>query len=681
MDFFEHQDAARKGSRRLVWLFALAVTVITLGVAMLAGAGVLLIGAQEHGAFTAQAWHALPVWQTAGLAAAITLGMIACGSLYKTAQLSGGGAAVARSLQAQPIAPDTTDPYARRLLNVVEEMALAAGCPVPAVYLMENEGAINAFAAGWSRDDAVIGVTRGAMERLTRDELQGVVAHEFSHILHGDMRLNLRMTGLVFGILGLSVLGTLLMRMVAQGATHGRYHGRYHRRDRSSNDGGAMAVIAGVFIGGTLLYIVGSLGVFFARLIQAAVSRQREFLADASAVQYTRNPEGIGHALMKIGGLAHGSRLGTAQASAFQHLFFGQATGGGHRLSAGLATHPPLGDRIARLLPAWDGRWEDPSKAHAHPERDAPRAARGPGAHPAVSGLAGVQRGRPADTPASDEPRTATDNQMPAALAFIGDPGAAHLERARALIAGLPPQLTQAARTRAGAQAVVFALLSDHRHPEVAALQQAHLDQHVDTGVAQLSAHLGPVAATLDPAARLPLLDLTLPALKTMSPHDRRGFEAHIDAVIAADQQLGLFEWALRQVLWRHLIGPAAARVRRTGRLKHHRAELAVLLSVLSRVDGLGTASGPAFAAGARVVGGLDHEPTVSHSVGAARLTDAVDRLGTLTPADTRQVIHACAAAVASDGLVSVREFALLRAVAETLDVPMPPLLPGQRLG
>ena len=309
MDFFEHQDAARKGSRRLIWLFALAVVVITLVVAALAGGAVLLIAAQGGGqrgtGLTAESVARLPLWETVGLAAGITLGMIALGSLYKTSRLAGGGAAVAHSLGATAIDTDTTDPYARRLLNVIEEMAIAAGCPVPAVYVMEDEDGINAFAAGWSMDDAVIGVTHGALRRLTRDELQGIVAHEFSHILHGDMRLNLRLTGLVFGILALSVVGGVVMRMVAEGATRGRYH----RRDRRSDDGGAVAVVVAIFVAGVVLYAVGSLGVFFGRLIQAAVSRQREFLADASAVQYTRNPEGIGHALLKVGGLAQGSRL------------------------------------------------------------------------------------------------------------------------------------------------------------------------------------------------------------------------------------------------------------------------------------------------------------------------------------------------------------------------------------
>ena len=677
MDFFEHQDAARQGSRRLIWLFVLAVAVITLVVAGLAGGSVLLIAAQEGAqrgtGLTAASVGRLPLWETVGIAAVITLGLIGLGSWYKTAQLAGGGAAVARSVGATAIDTDTTDPHARRLLNVVEEIAIAAGCPVPAVYLMENEEGINAFAAGWSLDDAVIGVTHGTMHRLTRDELQGVVAHEFSHILHGDMRLNLRLTGLVFGILALSVVGALVMRMVGEGASRGRYH----RRDRRSDDGGAVAVVVAIFVAGAVLYAVGSLGVFFARLIQAAVSRQREFLADASAVQYTRNPDGIGNALLKIGGLAQGSRLRTAHASEFQHLFFGSSGGG--VLNAALATHPPLTDRIARLLPAWDGRWRDAEPRRARPEHDRPR----PTMSPAMAGFAG----HPVEAEAGP-----TASAARPALGFIGEPTPAHLQRARELIDGLPALLARAARTPAGAPAVVFALLSKRTDGAAAGAQRSYLHDHAGPTVADLTDRLADAVVRLDPASRLPLLDLTLPALKALHPRDRRAFEAHVDQLIGADGRLGLFEWALRQALWRHLMGPAAAeRTRRTARLADHHDDLSTLLAVLAGVDGtvgtVGTVevgranrSHAAFAAGAAVVDGLPTVPPPSTQRGNARLTDAVDRLGTLVPADTRKVVHACAAAVSADGRVTVREFELLRAVAETLDVPVPPLLPGQRL-
>lgn len=667
IDFFEHQDAARKSSRRLVGLFALAVGAIVLVVAALAGGSMFAVALWQNPGLTNQDLARLPLWETVAWAAGITLAMIVAGSSYKTAQLAGGGAAVARAVGATPLEPEADDRHARRLRNVVEEMALAAGCPVPAVFVMEDERAINAFAAGWSLDDAVIGVTRGAMTRLSRDELQGVVAHEFSHILHGDMRLNLRLTGLVFGILVLSVTGATVVRTVSRGAAHLRPH----RRDRRNNGGGAAALIVAVFLAGALLYLVGLLGVFFARLIQAAVSRQREFLADAAAVQYTRNPEGIGGALMKIGGMSRGNRLGAPQASAFGHLFFARASGGGVRGAAvaSLATHPPLADRIRRLLPAWDGRWSEQPLGEARSPAPNPnlRSEAALGLAPAAA-LApdpddlGSQPAAKGSVPSGDRPVGSRR-----ALAFVGEPTADHLRRSRELIAGLPPLLAGAARTREGAPAVVFALLIDRRDGAVAAWQQAHLAQHLGVVTADLTAQLVRAMDGLDPAGRLPLLDLTLPALRARPAHERRAFEAHVDVLIDADDRLGLFEWALRQVLWRHLVGPGAARLRRTTRLRHREHDLKVLLEVMAWAGQdqrrYGAAAGRARQAPA----------------GIARLTDAVDRLGTLNPADTRAVVEACAAAVAADGRVTVGEFELLRAVCETLDVPVPPLLPGQQ--
>ena len=414
----------------------------------------------------------------------------------------------------------------------------------------------------------------------------------------------------------------------------------------------------------------------FGRMIQAALSRQREFLADASAVQYTRNPDGIGNALRRIGGA--GSRLQTAHAVEHSHMFFGKPFGSAR--GAGLASHPPLEQRIARLLPHWNGKYLAPREGGARPADDVRGAGRGLGSvlgsvsGAAVVGLAGAEA-KDAETAA----------ETAGAVTQIGAPTPAHLERARELIAGLPGVLRETVRTPVGAQAVVFALLGDRQVVEVARQQQAYLDEHAAAEVAEATLRLGPEVAALDPASRLPLLDLALPALQQMHPRDRRGFEAMVDAMIGADQRLDLFEWALRQTLWRHLVGPAAARMSRDRRLADSADDLAVLLTVLAHVNFAGSAR-QAEAAAAAFGAGREHAPElagaapVTGRVSMARLTDAVDRLAMLRPLDTRRVVHACAAVVAGDRQVTVRETELLRAVAETLDVPMPPLLPGQRL-
>src|SRR5262245_18680875 len=264
--------------------------------------------------------------------AASTLAIIGCAMLFKTSQLRSGGGTVARLLGGKPVPLDPSDPKERQLRNVVEEMAIASGVPVPEIYVLDGESGINAFAAGWGPADAAVAVTRGCLESLDRDELQGVIAHEFSHVFHGDMRLNIRLMGVLFGIVCLATIGRILVRAMPRGGS-------------GKGKGGA----AGVALFGVALILIGSLGVFFSRLIQAAVSRQREFFADASAVQYTRNPRGIGMALAKIGGL--GARLETAHAQEASHMLF--ADGMRRFLGGGFATHPPLEERVERVLPGF----------------------------------------------------------------------------------------------------------------------------------------------------------------------------------------------------------------------------------------------------------------------------------------------------------------------------------------
>ena len=349
MDFFTHQDRARRNTRRLVALFVLAVIAIVAAVYL---AVVVFLMTTEAGEYISQGGLAAP--QVLVPVVAGTLFVIAAGSGYKTLQLSEGGPAVARLLGGKPLDPNTREADERRVLNVVEEMAIASGTPVPEVYLLAQEQGINAFAAGRTPADAVVGVTEGTARHLSRDELQGVVAHEFSHILNGDMRLNLRLIGVIHGILVISMIGYFVMRS-GGGSSRGR------------KKGGAGAVV----ILGLALYVIGWIGVFFGRLIKAGVSRQREFLADAAAVQFTRNPLGISGALQKIGGLGAGSRIAHRRAEEASHLFFSNAL---KKSFLGLtATHPPLEERIRRIDPSFDGTFpaveyppgERKPKAHA----------------------------------------------------------------------------------------------------------------------------------------------------------------------------------------------------------------------------------------------------------------------------------------------------------------------------
>ena len=342
MDFFERQDHARRQTVKLIVLFGISVAVIIVAVYVVA----LLItqgGSHAHGPHAAAP---IDLWDP-GLLAAVALGtivVISLGSLYKVSELASGGEVVAQMMGGRLVDPQTTDLAERRLLNVVEEMSLASGVPVPPVYVMDNEPSINAFAAGFRPNDAVVTVSRGCLQYLTREELQGVLGHEFSHVLNGDMRLNLRLIGLVYGILVLSIIGYFVMRSAGWAGSSSR-----NSDDRRGDNRAA------IFFIGLALYILGYLGVLLGNIIKAAISRQREFLADASSVQFTRNPSGLAGALKKIGGLAEGSRINDPHAHEISHMFFGDAFAGS--IFNLFATHPPLEERIRLLDPNFDGSY------------------------------------------------------------------------------------------------------------------------------------------------------------------------------------------------------------------------------------------------------------------------------------------------------------------------------------
>ncbi len=333
MQFFEHQDQARGRTTLLLTLFGLAV----LGLGLLAATAVHFVLLRDVASGEAPSEHHWPAVATAAIA---TWGVILLGSVYRTAQLSGGGVKIAETLGGTLITGGTPDPLERRAVNVVEEMAIAAGLPVPPLYVLRQEKGINAFAAGWSPDDAVIGITSGALESLTRDQLQGVVAHEFSHILNRDCALNMRLIGVLHGILVLSLIGRFLMHLGM---------GSKHRSTRKEDSGIHFLVV------GAAIWIFGSIGVLVARFIQSAVSQQREYLADASAVQFTRNPLGIGGALATIG--SQSSTLTTPRGGETSHMMIGEP--GSSSFLGVLASHPPLFDRIQRILPSWQGDFDE----------------------------------------------------------------------------------------------------------------------------------------------------------------------------------------------------------------------------------------------------------------------------------------------------------------------------------
>ena len=583
-----------------------------------------------------------------------TLAIVAVGTLYKLLELRAGGAVVAQMLGGTPVARGSQDFRQRQLLNVVEEMAIASGVPVPPVYVLEQESGINAFAAGHSPADAVVGVTQGCLERLTRDELQGVIAHEFSHILNGDMRLNLRLIGVLHGILVIALLGHILVRsaMYSSGRSS----------SRRGKDSGAKLVVP---LLGLALIIIGYVGVFFARLIQSAVSREREYLADASAVQFTRNPPGLAGALKRIAALSSGSRIDEPKAAEASHLFFGNAA----RSSwlGWLATHPPLAERIRRLDPSFDGRLVASSAAAA-----------GQGAAMPLAAFDGAAQGGRAAGLAPAGPGGKVAWEPAALMEQIGAPTAAHLEFAARVRAVIPSALLEAVREPLGAEAVILGLLLDAA-PAVRQAQMAVLSAAVPAATRGLVQRFHADLAALPVNYRMPLLELALPALQQESLQQLAQFQDTVRRLAEADTEVSLFEYTLQTVLM-HRIRAWHAPERQT-RVEYYALmplaeDCRMLLSTLAYLgtsdmpaeQAFGRASAPLGAIGARGI-----IPAEQCSLGA--VDTALGRLGRLAAPLKRRVLSACVDVVLADRQVDVDEAELLRAVAAALDCPMPPLL------
>lgn len=613
MDFFGAQEEARKRTSWLVVLYALAVIGIIAAVYFVVAIGLT---------FNSESEQEVSLWMPqllGGVAVGVSV-LVFGGSLFKTLQLSQGGAVVARTLGGRLIASNTQDGHERRFVNVVEEMALAAGTSVPQLFVLDDEPGINAFAAGFTPRDAAIGVTRGCLENLSRDELQGVMAHEFSHIVHGDMRLNIRLMGVLFGILMLTIVGRLLLRsaLISGG---GRSRGG---KNKGSNP---------LPLLGLALIVIGYIGVLFANVIKSAIARQREFLADASAVQFTRNPSGIADALKKIGGLAQGARVRNVHAPEASHLFFGDALG--RSLLGIFATHPPLQERIKRLDPSFN---------------------------PDIATLMRPQSSRRGTT------------TQGVSLGFA--PGEAHLQAAAGLLQRVPQPLREAARHTVSARALVYALLIA---PD-AKLQATQLrlleakDPEAYSELASVRTHV----SEAPPEIRLTLADLTVSALRTLSPAVYERFRETMTALIEADAETDLFEFSLTQMILRH-VEPAFGRVY-TAPVRYHTVAQALpaCTTVVAALAIHGTRSAEAAAAcyesGMRQLLYDTLPPLESRYASLNAVAQALRTLSACAPNVKQKVLAACSACVLADGHVALAQHELLRAIADAMDVPMPPL-------
>ena len=641
MNFFEHQARAKRNSGRLILLLALAVLCLVSLTSIVLTLLLQVFG--EVPAYSAESRTGLD-WTLIGSIASVVVAVVLLGSLYKNIQLSSGGKVVAERLGGRLINLAPQSPEERRILNVVEEMAIASGTPVPPVYLLDDPS-INAFAAGLTPQDAVIGITRGAIFLLSRDELQGVIAHEFSHIFHGDMRLNTRLVAVLHGILLLGLIGGQLL----DSSRHGLRLGSSSDRNKS----------AGVFIAiGGALWVLGYAGTFFGNLIKAAVSRQREFLADAAAVQFTRNDQSIAGALKKIGGYTSGSQLHASHAAEFSHMYFGP----GIHMALGslMATHPPLEERIRRVEPRWDG---------SYPSVTLPADAYTPAVNQQANlddnwgaALSGFNAPAPSYSPHAAEH----------AIANIGKPQAAHISAARSSLQRLPDALKAAAHRSLDAQALMLGLLLS-RDTSCQTKQLALLQPRLNPDIAQVLGQLGGELSSLPAELRLPLLELAIPALKQLDPEQFSQLQRHLVLLAQADKVISLMEWSLLRILQRNVQGPRP--IDGQYRLIDMPAECGVLLSALAHAGHTDTEQ--AAQALAKACAALPFEPvSLAANSGELKTLDAaLIRLSRLLPLQKPRLLKAMVICITHDGQINAAEAELMRAVADTLDCPMPPLL------
>lgn len=637
MNFFERQAAARRNSTRMVVLFVLAVAGIVVAVDLVA---LLFFGLQARSTGGAVA--------VVALASMATLAVIGLGSLYRIASLRDGGSAVALQMGGTPVPEDAADFHLRRLRNVVEEIAIASGVPVPKLYVMEQEAGINAFAAGYAPADAAIAVTRGALDKLNRDELQGVIAHEFSHILNGDMRLSVRLIGVLFGISMLSLIGQRVL-----------LHGRIGRKGA-----GPVLVVALVAI------VVGSIGLLFARLIKAAVSRQRESLADASAVQFTRQTAGLAGALKKIAGLHEGSALADkGKAEEVSHLLFGE----GFAMSKWFATHPPLVERIRALEPSFSA--ERLQRLSAHWVKSPPDGRQ----EDITMGLTGPY---PASvgTPPPLPPAEATLALTPGGVsAQVATPAADDYRRADAIAAAIPEALRALAAGRDTAMPMLLGLLFDHDEA-LAARQQGEIVARLGPTVASDALRIyEQLTAELHPMLRLPLAALAFPTLRLRPRPELDAFRDTVHAVANADGNVSLFEYCLGRLLetqLRESLNPAAHAQFGRRKLVEAKPQLAVLLALVAQAGhGDDASARRAYIAGLQRALPHEHAAYVPPAEGVRALEGVWRVLDALDPLAKQQVVEAVTATVGHDGRVSVAEAELLRTICAVLHCPLPAML------
>ncbi len=652
MNFFAQQERARTNTKRMFVLFVLAVICIVLAVDFVLLMAFGVVGNNRH--HTAPLGNALPTalfWTSA-----LVLAVIGFSSMFRVSQLRGGGSVVAEQMGGTLVPPDTTDFARKRLRNVIEEIAIASGVPMPDVYVLEGEPAINAFAAGYTPADAAVTVTEGCLQKLNREELQGVIAHEFSHVLNGDMRLNIRLMGVLFGILVIGIIGR---RMLFSGG-------------RSRNSGNTVWL-------GVAILAIGYVGVFFGRLIKAGISRQREYLADASAVQFTRQTRGIGGALKKIGGLSEGSKLATIETEEVAHMLFGDGVG----YSAMFATHPPLVKRIKAIDPTFNesefaaiyAAWENPVPVGNSERADVSLAGFAPAGIAAGGPTAAAGAAKQVALPETNAPVRVDVNKV---SQHAGVPSENDIDNAGAINRTIPERLRTAAYMTAGSVQVIFALTLN-QDEQVRSKQLDIIEKYFDAdtraGVEMLAGDL----PSLHPLQRLPLAQLAFPVLRRRPRPELQTFLVALNELVQADGTVSIEEYCLAKLVNVQVIDaldPSRAKPTGAARLPDCSPELADVFALVARYGSDDEADAErAYLLGMNEVDTNSIPAYAPPQDWSLALDRALPKLNTLMPAGKELLVRGLTRAIDADGVVSVTEAELLRTICAGLHCPLPPMV------
>lgn len=631
MNFFQRQRQARSTTRNLVILFGLAVFTICLAVTLTL---YLVFGDHEPGQHLFSAFSLSNNFGLISFSAIGALLFIAGASFFRSASLRSGGAQVARDLGGTRVSEDTTDLQMRRLRNVVEEMAIASGVPVPEIYVLEQEEGINAFAAGHSISDAAVAVTQGTLDTLSREELQGVIAHEFSHVLNGDMRINLRLIGLLFGITAIALIGRRVL-----------FHFRYAAGGNRKGGGGIMMV-------GLALLVIGYTGLFFARWIKAGISRQREVLADASAVQFTRNPQGLGGALKKIAAFSAGSTLAT-DSEEVDHMLF--ASG---RLERMFATHPPILDRIRAVEPGFQAGELKRVALNLQKQRQIAEA---------------PQRAAKENKPG----RAVTDPR--AILEGIGQPDWQQILYAAVLAQAIPSKLTQAARAPHWAPALAYYLVLSN-DPAQREQQLLQLAKQTNAELEEQVRGFSKTWGIVKPEQRLPLLEMALPALKRRPRRELLEILHTAEDIAPKAGNEQIFPFLLSQVLRLYLeesLHGGATRDSGHLRIRQCIDQASQVLALVASYDGNPHPADAAYESGIKRLEITQKPPFNPPELWSKTLRESIKKLDKLRSQDKERFVEALLAVALHDQKVNIQELELVRAICAVMHVPLPPIQVG----